>query len=837
MNQKALFIGIDDYAFAPLTSCANDAVALRDLIVALGLFASAECTVMTSPPREGGTIPTRKAILNFLLELYKSDVPLDRMLVYYAGHGLSMRLGRGAEELRTIIIPAGVQQLENAGDELIDLAELVARFARRGARQQYWIVDACRNVPEGALPNVAQIGWSLPAPGDPRDAFEMAQGVLYAVAPLGTARATGGAHGLVTGHLLDALECRDEARWGGGGWYDEGQDKWLFDLESLTDYARRRIAPTFAKGDWQLEYQLPQCWNGEHRPEPLLARPIGDRPFGIVVTPPEAAPAVRVLLKLRKQPVACWPPNINGGTVNLAPERYRIEAELIDRSGTWSPPQLPQPPVVDLRDVGQFSISIEPRAATAQTDSSLNVAPATAPASVKSVGLPPGHTFEMTPRGTPVLRGERRSDRDRRLPAFLTVQAIDPGVTVHVVRLTGGKEERDERVNTRFLLDEGMWRVEIRLGTDIIGMHEDDFAAGEDYTISANAQVTPALASLLPDPAEEAQLAATAPHRVLQPSETIGDMQGAILPTILPLLALKPLDVANQVLTSFAPRLQIPLIPQQTPTPLALALAFDGAWGDDEVVAIANATVMRAAAPGRLVWRDATSRISLFLIDEPTRSELLTLNVPGRGSASIAVPRLPNFCTSVAITIWPDARTDATISLFKMPPGSDQIVRPGRMSRALAVATRLYRAGRSIDDVDYDVFSTISAGSYGDAGLGALAWFGRARRLATDRKLSEQRRMQFEVRQNQIRDFLKGTLPQFADGRVIDALSDPDPEAALDRLLADPALPQPIMADAVSSLARRAMAIGALGHWSVARYQELASDAVFNATPLRRSMH
>lgn len=836
MKQKALFIGIDDYAFAPLTSCANDAIAMRDLIVSLKIFACADCTVMTSPAREGCTIPTRKAILNFLLELYESDVPFDRMLIYYAGHGLSMRLGRGAEELRTIIIPAGVQQFKNAGDELIDLAELVARFARRGARQQYWIVDACRNVPEGALPNVAQIGWSLPGPGDPRDAFEMAQGVLYAVAPLGTARATGGAHGLVTGHLLDALACRGAAEWGGGGWYDEGRDAWLFDLESLTDYARRRIAPTFTKGDWQLEYQLPQCWIGEHRPDPLLTRPISDRSFGIVVTPPEAASAVRVLLKLRKQPVACWPPTINGGTVNLAPERYRIEAELLDRSGTWSSPQLPQPPVVDLRDVGQFVVTLEPGAAVVDTAPSLSAAPVTAPASVEFATLPAGHAFDVTPRGPFVVRGDYKPESDRRLPAFLTVQAIDPGVTVHVVRLTGGKEERDERANTRFFLAEGMWRVEIKLGTDIIGVHEGDFAAGEDYTISANAQVTPALASLLPDPAMEAQLAATAPHRVLQPSETIGAMQGAILPTILPLLALKPLDVANQVLTSFAPRLQIPLIPQQTPTPLALALAFDGAWPDDEVKTIANATVVEAAVTARLVWRDVTSRISLFLIDEPARGELLTLTVPGRGSASVAVPRLPNFCTSVTMTVWPDAKTDASISLFKLPPGSDQVVRPGRMSRALAVATRLYRVGRSIDEVDYDVFSTISAGSYGDAGLGALAWFGRARRLATDRNLPEQRRVQLEARQKQIWNFLKATVPQFADSRVIDALSDSEPEAALERLLADPALPQPIMADAVSRLARRAMAIGALSHWSVARYQELASDAVFNATTLRQPM-
>ena len=51
------------------------------------------------------------------------------------------------------------------------------------------------------------------------------------------------------------------------------------------------------------------------------------------------------------------------------------------------------------------------------------------------------------------------------------------------MRLTGGKEERDERPNPLMLLAEGRRRIEIRLGADMIGLHEDDFAAGEDYYI------------------------------------------------------------------------------------------------------------------------------------------------------------------------------------------------------------------------------------------------------------------------------------------------------------------------------------------------------------------
>src|SRR5262245_53524592 len=139
---------------------------------------------------------------------------LDRLLVFCAGQGISARFGRAADQLRTVIVPAGVEQIKNSRDEMIDLDELVGRFARRGATEQYWIIDVCRDEMPGALPKVAEIGWDLPAVGDPREASEMAQSALYAVAPLGKARATRNGHGLLASHLLDALACRGAAQWG-----------------------------------------------------------------------------------------------------------------------------------------------------------------------------------------------------------------------------------------------------------------------------------------------------------------------------------------------------------------------------------------------------------------------------------------------------------------------------------------------------------------------------------------------------------------------------------------------------------------------------------------------
>ena len=83
-------------------------------------------------------------------------------------------------------------------------------------------------------------------------------------------------------------------------------------------------------------------------------------------------------------------------------------------------------------------------------------------------------------------------------------------------------------------------------------------------------------------------------------------------------------------------------------------------------------------------------------------------------------------------------------------------------------------------------------------------------------------------------NFLANHAPALSDTRIIEALSAADREAALDKLLHDPGLEQPVLADALSSLARRAIASGLLDHWSVARFQQLASNEVFNVirTPL-----
>jgi hypothetical protein len=73
------------------------------------------------------------------------------------------------------------------------------------------------------------------------------------------------------------------------------------------------------------------------------------------------------------------------------------------------------------------------------------------------------------------------------------------------------------------------------------------------------------------------------------------------------------------------------------------------------------------------------------------------------------------------------------------------------------------------------------------------------------------------------------TMP---DAAVIDALTSDNPDRWIDSLLQSRHFGQPVYADAVAVLARRAMATKQLDHWSVARFQRLDPNAVFNVIRL-----
>lgn len=837
MAQRALFIGVDDYPFEPLSSAVRDAVELQRTLTELGIFKKEECTLMTSPLVDGATeLPTRDAILDFLNPLYNAQAPLDRLLVFYAGHGLSVRLGREADELRTVIVPAGVKKLRDSGGKMIDLDELVGRFARRGAREQFWIIDACRNLaPDGVLPNVATIGWDRAPDKDPRDAHAAAQGILYAVAPLGKAGAVVGGHGFLTTHVLDGLWCRGAAQWGSAAIYDESHG-WIIDLESLCDYATRRLKALVPMATWQEEYQLPRVAPAEVKPGPL--RNIGvllARPFSVSVRPDDAAEALTITISTKGNAIAQWPPRKNGEAVPLPPERYRLTANLIDPL-RWLPPKS-EKFVVDVRDEAGVEIALDPRpdvrtGPSVETlgASSRDANPVRATLSHPS-GPPsaPSNAATLPEVAQASIRVTDASGATSAEPgAIVIVHATDPGARVHMKRLSGGNYELGAAPLERVQVPAGLWRIDVRIGTDTISTCEEDLASGFQYEIIANAQVTPALAALMAP--GEAYRAAAFPQRDLVVSETIGPMQGAILPTVLPLLAIKPFDRNNGILKSFAPRLRIPPYAQaHSPNPAALAIAFEGAWTPDALEQLRVGTKVQGGTIPP--WWVADDRVVVYVDPTPV-SDWVVVDVPDLGRFQVAAPRVRDRCATVSLTIWPDGRYDVSTSLFALPPGVDALVRPGRLSRALALAARFYQSGTSLDSVEFDVFRLISYGSWGDLVLGPLAWFGRARWLERQRDLTPEQRADIAQRQDGIRNFLSHNAPELPDTRIIVAHAQPEPqrEGALTNLLTDDTLKEPVLAEGIAILAKAAIAKDRLEHWSVARFQRLSHDAVFNVT-------
>jgi hypothetical protein len=1001
-RRHALLIGIDDYAFAPLSSCVNDATKLRDKLNELGLFDAAkmETTLMLSPAPPGVTVPTRRAVLSYLRALYRAPDPLDRLLVYFAGHGISARMGRGMDRLHTIIVPADVQLLADSGEDLIDLDELVARFARRGAREQFWILDACRNTPEEAgRVNPVEIGWDKPTSNDPLDAVEMAQAVLYAVAPLGEAQAVKAGHGAFTALLLQGLEGRGRA-----AFYQEERDTFLVDARSLVDYAADRIGRAVSPGDWRRQYMLPRIWCSETEPGPL--RDLGqlaNSGFQVKITPEPAAAAIEVSLSLRRRVLEAWPPRANGEAVTLLPDRYRITAQLAATDNLWLPPD-PGSWLVDLRETDRLEVKVSPRpqqavrsttiagpvqfppaetpqlaglgpfvaeilgiaaqlaagtvseASKTAFDALVARLPRDARRGVAAVERSPGsqarqiviaeavdglaemdreavaklaqalvtelrkettpHRFNLdrleaaqvplgnisVDRGTGVrvdrveVSGDvqvgnisiglptaarlsiapatarasvssttpqalsRSPERLERLPtttgslgsdpiepAQITVEARDPGAHVRLVRLSGGRVQIEGEPGRPLVVAPGVWRVEVLLLDEVIAATEEDFGPGEVCIVAAAAQITPALAALLPDPEAEARRAADRPPSELVPSESIGPMQGAILPTILPLLALKPYDKQDRVLNSFSPRLGIP--PVTLPEPhspwdgaLAGAIAFDGPWNDAEVLDFVARTSITSEEPLLLNWRDKSGRILLFserAYPQQLRSRdgeaIVTL--PGGVALSVGAPRLAGFITVISVIAWPDGQIQVTTHLFEIRDSGPWLP-PGPLARSVTIADRLTRAGVDIDTVAPGVFSLLEfqsdpGSAAGAPGLAALAWFSRSRLLANERSMKPERRKFLEQRQDEVISLFHylptTTMP---DAAVIDALTSDTPDRWIDSLLQSRHFGQPVYADAVAVLARRAMATKQLDHWSVARFQRLDPNAVFNVIRL-----
>src|SRR6266508_1057811 len=95
MKAIAIVVGIDAYRDQPLTSAVHDALAFKDALLRLDLVDAGSVWLLTAPAQDGGPPATRDEITAALRHPYLHGDDIDRMFVFFSGHGsLKARLGR-----------------------------------------------------------------------------------------------------------------------------------------------------------------------------------------------------------------------------------------------------------------------------------------------------------------------------------------------------------------------------------------------------------------------------------------------------------------------------------------------------------------------------------------------------------------------------------------------------------------------------------------------------------------------------------------------------------------------------------------------------------------------
>jgi hypothetical protein len=808
-DHRAILIGVDGYGFRPLLSAVNDAVAMRDALTSrstpeLAPIFRDEEVILLAAPSIGGSSPerarpaTRSEILGVLKTYYDSPEPLGFLLVFFAGHGLTASPDGRVRE--TLILPSDVTGPED-GRNMICLTELLTLFAERGPRQQVWIIDACRDMSYERRPRGYSIEWGEQAAQGPRS-----QVAIFAVAQGGTALSSAGGQGRFTGHLLKGL-----AGTGAAADHIPGLGHCVT-AQSLHEYVKRRVAEALeGYDDWTRAIQLPQIYQNNSTVDPLRKLPAPPpRQFSVTVRPTEARPAVSLALEVQYGlPVSGWPPQ-------APPRVYELRARLLpgmEELG-WEEPR-PAISAVDLREQESAVIDVGRQAPKPSFPSG----PMPLPPTTNERGIGSANTIKQ--EAAPSSRGLLYMS-----PAVLTVLAADALARARVRRAEAPWDEYDRKVNTPIKLDAGTWDVMISLGDEVISATRIILNQGELRTVQAVAQITPATAAILP-PQQTADGGELLPFSVT-PSETIGPMQGTILPTLLPLLALKLFDTQQTILHQFR-HLDIPLLgtPKVDDSPLAVAIALDG-FREPKVPPI-----LRGSAP---TWIERNSRVTLSVAWKREDGDTATIEVSGHRT-NIAAPRLPGGVTVIGAISWPDGRLELSVGIFRLPVGTSwdpnaSHVPAGRIARALALAVPLFRTGANFADVSEPVLNEIAYAKWIDPTLGALAFHAYDYGLAASHS-SPDLAAHWDDRET-IRRNLQLRFGNLPDSRIIAALHPDAPSRrdALVALLKDAELGQPVLTASLAHLARAARESGRDDHWAVARFDRIVPGQVFNAIRL-----
>lgn len=737
----AVIVGIDAYKQQPLTSAVNDANAVRDALVGLGALAEQDVTLMTSKSRG----PTRDAIRDVLYRVYKSGDMYDRLYFYFAGHGLLAPADAARGVLHTAIVPGNVRDLEIDADKLIDVIELVQYFQFAGPREQFFIIDACRDlVFDQDPPNLPRISWSA----EPQDGRQRAQAILWAVPPRGRAAGTKDGAGVMTRHLIQAL---------GGGpaaldWSDELQSR-VVTPSSVHRYVRSKVLKDLAgKPLWQRDYMTPLLDPGGAEGCVLLqVEDPGQLDLTVQIEPTEAAVNTEVWLMLRGNRLyePTWPPHLSLEAVQVPPDRYRVRAQC-KSAGTLV---TSDPEIIDVREQSDVVVRVGPPTG-ARPDRPIEPGPGTA------CSLP-GHTGVLRgppsqPPATPAAATLTLTAQERF--AVADVQGLDPPYASLVA----------VRLPWRGALRPGAYQVRFRLGNEVFSQATVELEHGQIAEVDASAAVSPLV---------EDTVGWQGPGQSVIISESMGPLQANILPTMLAVMGIKPFDQSGELFRQFTGIIESRSPDEFGDRPLSLVVAIEGAtWpvAAQDVGGMIAAEIVEGTAqhvPLRTVRLRGTSAGVMLagLTTAPRRPFAVRLTSPLIGQLTIASASLPSRATVVTAVLRSDGSSEIGQHILRLPgrryrePVSD--IPYARLLRELQLGQQLYQGGELYDlgagDLGQFLNDVLNA-KWTDPILGCMAYYAladAARRSADPGGMLTRRQL---VAENLLRYF-----PELPDTRII----------------------------------------------------------------------
>lgn len=146
-GRRALVVGIDDYAAAPLAGCVNDALALSHLLsVHEDGSPNFAVKLQTAP---AGSV-TRASLRQGITDLFTEADDCDVALFYFSGHGTENDLGGYL-----------VTQDATRYDEGVSLTDVLALANASSARERVIMLDSCHSGHLGTVPATGTHGSHL----------------------------------------------------------------------------------------------------------------------------------------------------------------------------------------------------------------------------------------------------------------------------------------------------------------------------------------------------------------------------------------------------------------------------------------------------------------------------------------------------------------------------------------------------------------------------------------------------------------------------------------------------------------------------------------------------